>query len=234
MKHNNNVESLTGINGKTAFLAVVNKLNDNTWGYTAGSKEPPLTSLRDLLTEIAPNNDRGKYACLDLGGELSRNPQVQSLLAKQKYKLRPTALDSPNQNALAERPMQTIRNGIRELLQGAVLEWKYWPYSFYHFLRTLSWISRSNQCISPYDAIMVKQPDIADVRTFGCTCIIRLPGKRFSRLDNSTRDDIFLGYTSTMQNIWYVDTSTNRIKTDQHATYDEGMSNTPSKNPTSR
>ena len=141
---NAQVEKLTGLNRETAFLVAVDHKYNNVWGHASRFKEPPIVWLSNMLTEIAPLSTRGKYTCIDLGGELGHNSAIQALLKRHSYKLRPTAPTYSNQNLLAKHPMQTIRNCMRSLLNGAGLEWKFWTYAFYHYLHILSWLPHSN------------------------------------------------------------------------------------------
>ena len=154
---------------------------------------------------------------------MGNNYAVQALLKHHNYKLRPTAPDSSNQNPLAECPMQTINNGMRALLDSNGLGSKFWPYTFYHYICILSWLLRSNQTVSPYKIIMKVNPDLSSVCTFGSPYAVFLPGKRKHRMDHAIHPDIFLGFTATMKNIWYYDTTTNTVKSGQHTTCDEGM-----------
>ena len=110
--HNKQVDSLTGINGETAFLVVTDHIFYDVFGFAAESKAPPIDWLEKRLVPLNPSTERGRYACMDLGRELGRNPKIQALLKKYKYSIRPTAPDSSNQNYLGERPMQKIGAGM--------------------------------------------------------------------------------------------------------------------------
>eukprot|EP00957_Ditylum_brightwellii_P118939 9071193-Ditylum_brightwellii.AAC.1 len=65
------------------------------------------------------------YAIMDLGGELSKHPEVNLLLQQHGYNVRPTAPDASYQNAPGKRLHQTIANVIRAMLEGANLPEKY-------------------------------------------------------------------------------------------------------------
>ena len=51
---NEKFEQLTGLNGESSFLVVVDHKLDHGWGHASGNKEPYIEWLSNLLTEIAP------------------------------------------------------------------------------------------------------------------------------------------------------------------------------------
>ena len=46
---------------------------------------------------------------------------------------------------------------------------------------------------------------------FALRLYAKKPGQRNAKLDNHTSNDIFLGYTSTNKNVYYIDDTTNTI-----------------------
>ncbi len=134
-KNKKRMRYFEGDNGEQAFLLVADHYSDMLFGMAAGSKAPPTTWLNRLLTELTPNNEKGKYATMDQGGEMARNGEIRQLFERHKYSIRPTAPGASHQNAPAERPIQTIGNALRVMLQGSAQPMKYWPYAFYHFIR---------------------------------------------------------------------------------------------------
>jgi hypothetical protein len=130
-------------------------------------------------------------------------------------------------NALAERPHSTIGNALRAMLYSSGLDTKNWNYAFYHYLRLYNVTPHANNTKTPYESVKGKKPDLSKLRIFGCHVYIRPPGQRPSKLDIHANKGIFLGYTSTLQQIYYLDLSTNTVKIAAHARFDEGMSSLP-------
>jgi hypothetical protein len=72
------------------------------------------------------------------------------------------------------------------------------------------------------------KPDVTHLKTFGsCVCVKRM-GSRHSKLDLHDFTGIFLGYTATDQNIFYLDTSSCVVKSFHHAVFNEAWYLQPS------
>ena len=56
---------------------------------------------------------------------------------------------------------------------------------------------------------------------FGCPITVRLPGKRPAKLDTHATKGIFLGFTATENNVYYLDSRSKKIKIATHVTFDE-------------
>ena len=149
--------------------------------------------MNRLLTEMTPGNERRKYATMDQGGEMARNSEVQSLFGKHTYAIWPTSPGSSHQNAPAKRPIQTIGNAMRAMLQGSNLPMKYWPYAFYHFLRVHNLTPCAGEKISPFEKVTGKRPNLRNLNLFGCRVWVRPPGRRSDRRSNHTIKGIDFG-----------------------------------------
>ena len=53
------------------------------------------------------------------------------------------------------------------------------------------------------------------------------PGDKKAKLDDHTSNDIFVGYTSTIKNIYYIDNTTSVIKIGDHTLFDEAHFTSP-------
>ena len=74
---------------------------------------------------------------------------------------------------------------------------------------------------TPFESITGDKPDLSKLRTFCCRIHVRKPGKRPAKLDHHTSNGVFLGYTATMRNFYYIDDITGKIKIGAHAVFDE-------------
>ena len=187
------MQQLMGIDGSQAYLLVTDHKSGNLWGVTSDNKVPPLAWLNKLLTRIKPEGVKGHYIMMDMGGELGRNKAVLNLLKKHDYDIRPTSPDSSHQNALLERPHATIGDAMRTMLLGAKLDLKYWPYAFYHYICLYNIIPHGSSILTPFEQVTGKRPNLSSLKTFGCRCYVRLPGRRPAKLDTHSRKGIFLG-----------------------------------------
>ena len=60
----------------------------------------------------------------------------------------------------------------------------------------------------PFEIIHGRKPDVSNLRVFGCRVYIRPPGRRPSKLDLHVTKGIFLGYTATFKQIYYLECAT--------------------------
>jgi hypothetical protein len=72
------------------------------------------------------------------------------------------------------------------------------------------------------------KPDLQYLKTFGSWVCIKRMGDCRAKLDHHDFSGIFLGYTSTDQNIIYLDLDSGLVKRSHHATFDEAWYLQPS------
>jgi hypothetical protein len=111
-----------GLNGETAYLLLADHKMDMLFGIATVGKSPPLAWLNRWLDQYRPSQVAFRYACMEGGGELANNGDIQKLLAHNAYAIFPTAPASLFQNAPGERPHQDIGASLQVMLRGANLE----------------------------------------------------------------------------------------------------------------
>lgn len=126
-------------------------------------------------------------------------------------------------NGLGEHPHSTIGNEIRTMLYSSGLDLKYLNFAFHHFICLYNLFPHGDLKLSPYEIIHGKKPDVSRLRIFGCRVYIRPPGRRISKLNRHVIKGIFLGYTATLKQIYYLEDGTGKVKIASHARFDEGM-----------
>lgn len=77
-------------------------------------------------------------------------------------------MDASHQNPYAERPHQSIGVALRAALYGASMDFKYWPFAFYLFLRMHNCSPHGDHEMSPEEIVTAICPHLAWLRTFGC------------------------------------------------------------------
>jgi hypothetical protein len=129
---------------------------------------------------------------------------------------------------MAERPNQTLGQMVRCLLHSSGLGPEYWSFAIQHAIYLKNRLPHMAIGHTPYQAYTGKQPNMEQLRVFGCPVVIKNPGKRPTKLDIHTSNGRFLGYTATTKNIYYMDNQTRRIKIAAHCVFDEaGMTLPP-------
>ncbi len=74
---------------------------------------------------------------------------------------------------------------------------------------------------TPFESYYRSKPDLESLKTFGSWVCVKRSGTRHAKLDRSNFTGIFLRYTSTDQNIIYLDLVSVIFKQSHHATFDE-------------
>ena len=222
-KNSSKRQDYEGINGETCWILITDHFTGIKHGDTRISKAAPLRWLAHFLAQYSPTcND--KYVHMDQGGELYNNIEVRNLFEKKGYKVFPTGADSSHQNGPVERGHRTLGDAMRAMLLGANLDAKFWPYAFYHALRTTNALPSKGSSMSPITLATGKREDFTNFRTFGCRVWVRPPTGRTTKLRSNARKGLFLGYVPyTTRNILWYDVETNRVKIASHARFDEGM-----------
>jgi hypothetical protein len=163
-----------GLNGETAYLLLADHKTDKLFGIAKVGKSPPLAWINRWLTQYRPSQVPFRYACMDGGGELANNGDVQKLLAYHGYTIRPTAPASSFQNAPGERPHQDIGAGLQVMLRGSNLEKKYWTFAFKYSLQISDVLPHGDRGV-PFERFTGQRASVKKYRTFGCLVIVNQP-----------------------------------------------------------
>ena len=81
--------------------------------------------------------------------------------------------------------------------------------------------------MTSYEAIIGTKPDLSNICIFGCQVYIRKLGGNPAKVDNWSFNGIFVGYTSTTKNIYYIDDATSVVKIGVYAVFDEAHCTAP-------
>ena len=73
--------------------------------------------------------------------------------------------------------------------------------------------------MTPYETITGSKPNLMNPRTFGCRVYIRKPDEKKAKLDDHTSNGVFVGYTSTMKNIYYINDATSVVNISLHTPF---------------
>lgn len=205
----------------------MDKATRYTWIFLTKTKIPPTEILKHLFHEHGNTSTTGKTIRTDKGGELWSSQAFRQTALNSNYLLKPTAAGAPFQNGIAERPNQTLGTMVRCLLHSANLGPEFWSYALVHAEYLKNRLPHTATNTTPYQAYTGVKPSTKYIRVFGCPVITKFPGKRAAKLDLHTSQGIFLGYTATDKNIYFMDTTTRRIKIATHCIFDEAGTTIP-------
>ena len=121
------------------------------------------------------------------------------------------------------------------MLAGSALDVQYWLYAFMHYLRLYNVTVHGHRDKSPYEMLTGKKPNLRRLRVFGCRVYAKpSPPERAAKLLSNTIAGIFLGYTKTMKNVFYLNPATGHVNVAQHVSFDEAMNDMENKPPNAR
>lgn len=110
---------------------------------------------------------------------------------------------------------------MRGMLHCVHLGPEYWCWAMLHVVNLNNRLPHQTIGTTPYEAYTGQRPNLKRLHIFGSPIIARLPGKCPPKLDTHAVKGIFLGYTATMNNIYYMDIHTSEVKITTHVVFDE-------------
>ena len=211
---------ITSFDGYRAYFLIIDRKSRYIWIMLAKTKQPPISFLKKFFSIHGLQSGR-RLVRTDKGGELWGSYEFRQTVLEANYLLEPTAPAAAFQNAVAERPNQTLGNWMRCILHAANLGPEFWSFALIHVVKIYNMLPHSSTGMTPYYALTDQQPDGSHLRIFGCQVYVRKPGDREHKLDLHTIQGIFLGFTATDKNIYYFDGATKQVKTATHVVFDE-------------
>ena len=212
--------TVTSIDGFSSYLIIVDRVTRYLWIFLTKSKTPPITIAQRILNKFKCKN-RHRTVRTDQGKELGKSKNFQDMVDKEGFTLELTGSDASAQNAIAESPNKYLGNMMRCMLHAADLGPEYWSFALIHAAYIKNRLPHTAIKQTPYEAITGEQPDLTNLRTFGCRIFAKKPGKRPAKLDHHTSNGIFLGYTATTKNVYFIDDKTRSVKMGVHCIFDE-------------
>ncbi len=213
---------ITSYDGYSSYLLIVDEKSSKAWVILTRTKEPPIEIVCLFLQSFGRSKALGGFIRCNQGGELAcSHAFVDMALAKFNYKVEPTGADSPSQNGQAEKWNDTFAITTRALLYGAGLSTKYWSATLLHAAYLHKKQVHSRMGITPFEGWWGVKPNPKYLKLFGSRVCVECSGDHRDKLDKHDFSGIFLGYTSTDQNIRYLVINSGINKTSHHDTFDE-------------
>jgi deoxyuridine 5'-triphosphate nucleotidohydrolase len=212
--------TVTSIDGKRAYLAIVDRATRYTWIFTTSSKHPPIESVKMILAKFKSTNTH-RTVRVDQGGELGKSSKFLETVANEGFVVETTGSDGSAQNGMVERPNRTFGEMMRCLLHSAELGPEFWSFALIHAVYIKNRLPHQAIKQSPYQAFTGIKPDLSRLKIFGSRVYAKKPGRRPYKLDHHTATGYYLGSTATTKNILYIDKLSGRIKNATHVIFDE-------------
>ena len=178
--------------GYNCYLLIVDYFTRFLWVFLTKNKSPPIKTEAQFLRTYG-NCNGVRIIRTDQGGELAKSGAFQKLLMDTGYNIEVTGADNSSQNAIVERPHQTLANMVRAGLENSGLKYSFWSDDILHAGYVKNQIPHqafANKT-TPYEKFTGRAPDLSHLRVFGSRIVTRKPGKRSPKLTKHSYSGIF-------------------------------------------
>ena len=227
MKTNNGEgPTITSIDGKNSYCLIVDRATRYMWVYLGNSKAPPVEPVRMVLRKFGATCTH-RTVRSDQDQALGRSTLFLKMLQDEEFTPELTGVDSSAQNSTAERPHRDLAQMMRCMLFSSELGPEYWSYALVQAVYVKNRLYHSSTKLTPFQGFTGKRPDLSKLRIFGSRVYARKSGNRAAKLDNHTAEGIFLCFSATDNNVYFIDDATGRIRMGQHVIFDEAHMSVP-------
>lgn len=220
-------KTVTSVDGKNSYCLIVDRATRYCWVYLSDSKEPPTKAVQLILQKFTNRIASNRTFRTDNDQGLNKSTEFRKMLEDQGFTIELTGPDSSDQNVRAERPHQDFGRMMRCALHGAGIGPEFWSFALTHAVHVKNRLWHSSLKCSPYEAFTGSRPDLSLLRIFGSRVYVRDTGLKKAKLDYHTRTGIFLCFSATQKNIYYLDDATGKVKQGRHALFDEAHFTVP-------
>ena len=216
----------TSIDGKRSYLLIIDRATRYTWVYLSSSKLPPIDFCKSVLHKFKSNCKHKTIRCDQ--GELATSTIFNEMIVNEGFILERTGAANSKQNGMAERPHRTFGNMMRCVLLNAGLGPEYWSYALLHCVYVKNRLPHVSIKTTPFQAMTGIKPDLNGLRIFGSRVVIRNTETKTGKLDmNHIRHGIFVGFTGTTKNVYYIDDKSRKLKIGSWIKFDEAHMTVP-------
>jgi deoxyuridine 5'-triphosphate nucleotidohydrolase len=219
-------KTITSIDGKNSYCLIVDRATRYVWVFIADSKEPPVEAIRMILQKFGAKIPHRTFRT-DRDKGLNLSLLFRQMLVDEQFTPELTGTDSSAQNSRAERPHRDLGQMMRCMLHSAGLGPEYWSYALLSAVYIKNRLPHSALKMTPYQAFTGQRPDLSRARIFGSRVYARKTGNKKAKLDNHTSEGVFLAFTPTAKNVYYIDDATGTVKVGQHVLFDEAHMTVP-------
>ena len=221
-------KTFTSIDNKNSYLLIVDRKTRYMWIHTSASKEPPLEAVRAVLTKFG-SNDKHRTVRSDQDKGLGKSKAFLTMLEELHFTPELTGTDNSQQNSRTERPHRDLGQMMRCLLHSSTLGPEYWTHSIALAVFVKNRIPHKSIGKTPFEAFTGKRPNLEKLRIFGSRIRAKKPGNRKAKLDHHTESGIFIGYSATSDNVYFIDDATGLVKLGTHVIFDEAHMSVPAR-----
>ena len=197
--------------GAHYFITFIDDLSRFICVYSIARKSDAFACFKQYLAwgELTTGR-RLKILRSDNGGEYS-SMEFKDFLSKRGIQRQTTAPYTPSQNGVAERFNRTLVESARAMMFHAGLSKQYWADAVKVAAYVRNRVATSAVADgTPFSLFYGKQPDLSNMRVFGCIAYPHIPAERRTKFEAKAVKTIFIGYPAGSKAHILLNLDTNR------------------------
>lgn len=197
--------------GKRYVLTFIDDYSKYTHIFLLREKSEVEEKIKEYVNLVENQLERKvKLLRSDRGGEYM-SASIEKYLKEKGIRTQLTAPYSPQQNGTAERKNRTLIEMARCLLLDAKLPKTFWGEA----VNTANYIqnrvlTRSTNA-TPFELWYKKKPSVSHFEMFGSKCYVHIPKEKRRKLDDTSREMIFIGYDEQSKAYRCYDSNTKKV-----------------------
>lgn len=217
------MQTLTQSN-KKYMLTFIDDFSRYTKVYLLNNKAEVKNKLMDFVNLVKNQFDtKPKKFNSDRGGEYL-NHELQAYFNSEGIEFKFTSPYTPQLNGIAERKNRSLIEMVRCMINDANLPKSFWGEAVMraNYLQNRMITSATNK--TPYEFLYKKRPQVKDIEIFGSKCYVKIPNEKRRKLEQSSKEMIFLGNDINNSNIYRCyDKENNKIVISRDVTFENSL-----------
>ena len=177
------------------FVTFIDDSSRHCWGYPIKSKDKVFDVFREFRAMVEKITGKPiKTLRSDNGGEYKSNA-FKEYMTECGIRHEFTVPYTPEQNGAAERLNRVLMEKVRAMLIQSKLPHRFWAEALNTAVHVHNLSpSRLLGDKTPREMFTGKKPNVAYLRSFGCTAYAHIPKEQRKKLDPKSKKCIFMGY----------------------------------------
>ena len=200
------------LSGGEYFITFTDDYTRHVWVYILKNKSEVFPKFLEWKALVENSSGRRmKTFRMDNGGEY-KSAEFEKYLTVEGIKHELTISHTPEQNGVAEQLNRTLVKGVRTVLAGSKLPYRFWAeaLSTIVYLRNRS-PTKSLEGVTPYEAWNGTKPDVRCLCIFGCSTYAHVPKVERDKLNSKARRCLMLGYGANKKGFRLYDLDQGRV-----------------------
>ena len=219
---------VASIGGMKYCFVIVDDYSRFTWVFFLTHKSEVCDIFKAFSKRV--ENERSLSIVTihsDHGGEFC-NSSFENFCKSKGYSHTFSAPRTPQSNGVVERKNMTLIEMARTMLHEYTLPQSFWAEAVHTACYIVNRVTfRSKLGKTPYELYRGKQPTLAHLKPFGCTCFILKTGMNLDKFESKTDVGIFVGYAPSSKAYMVYNKRTHTIQDTLNVRFDESSATKP-------